>query len=72
MMVEKSTTEPTGYTPPDPITTLVDECWIQASGMDHCQTERDYRIAFQAVLETRLRNIPGVASLILDDLEAGR
>lgn len=72
--MERSTTEPMNgtYQPPDPITTLLDSCWVQASNMAHCETEHDRRVAFQAVLEVRLRNIPGVASLILDDLEARR
>ena len=72
--MERSTTEPMSggtYTPPDPITTLIESCWQQAANMQHCQSERDMRVAFQAVIETRLRAIPGVASLILDDLEAG-
>ena len=60
------------YQPPDPITTLIEACWQEAANMQHCQSERDMRVAFQAVIETRLRAIPGVASLILDDLEARR
>ena len=71
MMVERSTTEPMGYTQPDPVATLLDTCWQQAANFEHCKTERDHRVAFRAVVEERLRNIPGVASLILDDLEAG-
>ena len=57
------------YQPPDPITTLVESCWQQAASMEHCQSERDMRIAFQAVIETRLRAIPGVERAIVEDLE---
>ena len=71
MMVEQSTTEPVSgtYTPPDPITTLVESCWQQAANMEHCQSERDMRVAFQAVIETRLRATPGVERAIVEDLE---
>ena len=32
--------------------------------------QRDMRVAFQAVIETRLRAIPGVERAIVEDLEA--
>lgn len=74
MMVMKSTTEPMNgtYTPPDPIASLLDACWQQAANFEHCKSEHDRRVAFRAVVEERLRGIPGVGSLILDDLEARR
>ena len=59
----------TDYQPPDPITTLIEACWQEAANMQHCQSERDMRIAFQAVIETRLRAIPGVERAIVEDLE---